>query len=81
MGLVMYIIFVKIKILRKNKQLTMDKERDIPTEYVCTSHMVKEIAEKNGRNIRLVKVFNPIIKDTHIKLFDKVFGNLTRERV
>lgn len=43
--------------------------------------MVKEIAEKNGRNIRLVKVFNPIIKDTHIKLFDKVFGNPTKERV
>lgn len=51
-------------------------------EYVCTSKMVQEIAERNGRSIKLIKAFNPAIKLLSGKLstIDKVFGNLTYEK-
>lgn len=47
-------------------------------EYVKTSEMVKVISEVHGRKIRLVKIFNPMIKLLNGKLgiIDKVFGNL-----
>ena len=52
-------------------------------EYVCTSQMVKEIAEQNGKRIRLVKWFNPILRalSGKIAVIDKVFGNLTYSRL
>lgn len=48
------------------------------SEYVKTSEMVKLIAEVHGKKIRLVKVFNGIIKMMSNKsiLINKVFGNL-----
>lgn len=51
-------------------------------EYVCTSKMVREIAEKNGRSIKLTKVFNLAIKllSGKVNVIDKVFGNLTYEK-
>lgn len=51
-------------------------------EYVCTSALVKEIANTNGKSIRLTSLFNPIIWFLSGKLgvIDKVFGNLTYER-
>jgi nucleoside-diphosphate-sugar epimerase len=51
-------------------------------EYIKTSEMVRLIAEVHGRKIRLVKVFNPIIKflSGKIKFVDKVFGNFVYDR-
>lgn len=47
-------------------------------EYVCTSQMVKEIALAHGRNIRMTRVFNPIMRllSGKVKYIDKVFGTL-----
>ena len=48
--------------------------------YVNTSEMVKKIAEKNGRKIRLTRVFNPLIKLLPFGVIKKVFGSLTYEK-
>ncbi len=47
-------------------------------EYVKTSELVKLIANVNGKKVRLVEFFNPIIKVMSMKfvIFDKMFGNL-----
>lgn len=47
-------------------------------EYVNTSELVKIIAEAYGKNIKLVKLFNPIIYLTldKISYVNKMFGNL-----
>lgn len=47
-------------------------------EYVKTSEMVRYIAEANGNRIRLVKLFNPILRILagNVDIFNKVFGNL-----
>lgn len=46
--------------------------------YVCTSQMVREIALSTGRNIRMTKVFNPMLRlcSGRISIVDKIFGNL-----
>lgn len=51
------------------------------SEYICTSEFVKKISEINGKNIKLIKLFNPFIKLLPITIFDKVFGNLVYEKV
>lgn len=52
------------------------------SEYVKTSEMVKLIAESHEKNIKLVKVFNPMLKLMRLKvgLINKVFGNLVYEK-
>lgn len=45
-------------------------------EYVSTSNMVKTVAEVHGRNLTLVKWFNPIMNYLQINTVRKVFGNL-----
>lgn len=47
-------------------------------EYVNTSEMVKIISKVHGKNIKLTKLFNPIINLMHNKIgiINKVFGNL-----
>ncbi len=45
-------------------------------EYVCTSEMVKYIAEYSGRKIRFTGVFNKFIPHMKNSKFQKVFGNL-----
>lgn len=47
-------------------------------EYIKTSDMVKLLAEAHGKKIRLVKVFNLVIKAAagKVELINKVFGNL-----
>ena len=47
-------------------------------EYVCTSDMVRNIANKNGKKIYMIKMFNPSV--LNIKIFKKVFGNLVYEK-
>ncbi len=50
-------------------------------EYVCTSHMVKMIANINNKSIRMTKMFNPIIKLlNHNKTINKIFGDLMYEK-
>lgn len=51
-------------------------------EYVKTSEMVRLIAKARGRRIKLVKVFNPILKLMSLKIgiINKVFGNLVYEK-
>ena len=50
-------------------------------EYTNTSEMVKLIAEAHGKNIKMVKLFNRIIKHCRIKYINKVFGDLVYESV
>ena len=51
------------------------------SEYVCTSGMVKEIALAHGRNIRMTKLFNPLLRlmAGKVGVVDKVFGSLVYE--
>ncbi len=51
-------------------------------EYVNTSLMVKELAEKNGKSIHLSRVAGMVIKliCKRIKLINKIFGNLIYEK-
>lgn len=51
-------------------------------EYVCTSDLVKLIADLNERNIWLINLFNMPLKLLSIKinLVNKVFGNLIIEQ-
>ncbi|MGX9134405.1 NAD-dependent epimerase/dehydratase family protein [Rummeliibacillus sp. JY-2-4R] len=50
-------------------------------EYVCTSHMVRVIAEMNNKKIWMTTLFNPIIKISKINpLINKVFGDLVYEK-
>lgn len=47
-------------------------------EYVKTSEMVKNIAQVHGKDIKLVKIFNFVIKPLvrKVNILNKVFGNL-----
>lgn len=51
-------------------------------EYVSTIDMVKTIAAVNGKKIRGIKLFNPIIKaiGSKIDIINKVFGNLVYDK-
>lgn len=48
------------------------------SEYVKISNLVTSIAEVHGRNVRLTKIFNPMISLIGLKIgiINKVFGNL-----
>lgn len=50
-------------------------------EYTRTSEMVKAIAEAHGKNIRLTKAFNELIKIAPMNVVKKVFGSLVYESV
>ncbi|MCI3028744.1 NAD-dependent epimerase/dehydratase family protein [Desemzia sp. C1] len=66
--------FIRLMIENKEKGLFFPQNR----EYVNTSEMVKLIANVNGENIKITKVFNPLIMifRKKIKIFDKIFGTL-----
>ncbi|MFW6017080.1 MAG: NAD-dependent epimerase/dehydratase family protein, partial [bacterium] len=51
-------------------------------EYVSTSELVKLIGEVNGKNVRLTKIFNPLLNTlaSKIGIINKVFGNLIYEQ-
>ncbi len=49
-------------------------------EYTVTSNMVKDIADNNGKKIKLTKAFNWLIKIFRVSVVKKVFGNLTYEK-
>lgn len=48
-------------------------------DYVCTSHLVKEIAKIHGKKIEIIKTLNPFVRllQGRLTTFDKVFGDLT----
>lgn len=52
------------------------------TEYVKTAEMVRLIAEAHGKEIRLTKVFNPLLKlvGNFAAVINKAFGNLVYEQ-
>ena len=50
-------------------------------EYVCTSEMVKLIAQNNKKNLKSVKMFNPFIKTIPLSVLDKVFGKLVYDKI
>ena len=51
-------------------------------DYVCTSLMVKRIAETRGKKIHLTTIFNPLLRllSGKLSLVDKVFGSLIYAR-
>ncbi len=52
-------------------------------EYIIVSDMVKKVAQANGKNIKLTKIFNPFIKialGLRIGIICKVFGTLTYDK-
>lgn len=63
----------------------IDEERDglfFPQngEYIRTSDMVRAIAECHGKRIRLIGIFNPIIRILPMNILKKVFGTLIYEK-
>ncbi|MCB2357875.1 NAD-dependent epimerase/dehydratase family protein [Clostridium estertheticum] len=49
-------------------------------EYVCTSDMVKAIAETRGKKIHMTKIFNPLLRILKVSMVNKVFGDLVYEK-
>ncbi len=45
-------------------------------EYVCTSEMVRLVSKMHGKNIRLTKLFNPLLRLFNTNTVDKAFGSL-----
>lgn len=70
--------FIKLMIDKEESGLFFPQNK----EYVKTSSMVQMIAETHGRNIRLTKLFNPIINAMlgRVVIINKVFGNLVYEK-
>ena len=50
-------------------------------KYVCTSEMVRQIALAHDRNIRMTRLFNPLLSlmSGKVGVVDKVFGSLVYE--
>lgn len=51
-------------------------------EYVSTAELVQEIAGANGRKVRLISFFNPVLKvlSKHITLFNKLFSTMVYDK-
>ena len=49
-------------------------------EYVCTSDMVRLIAEAHGKKIWMTKLFNPLLSLLKIGIVNKVFGDLVYKK-
>lgn len=69
--------FVKAAIDEKKSGLFFPQN----AEYTNTSAMVKQIAEENGKKIRLTRVFNLAIRIAPVDVVKKVFGDLVYEPV
>ena len=69
--------FIKLMIDNDESGLFFPQNR----EYVKTSEMVRLIAEAAGRNIRLIRAFNPVIQvlGPRVPVLGKVFGSLVYE--
>lgn len=69
--------FVKRVIDLEAEGLYFPQNRD----YVCTSQMVKQIANAHEKLMIEPKIFNPFISMARIHIVKKVFGSLTYEKV
>lgn len=49
-------------------------------EYVCTTEMVKQIREVNGKKLHLTKLFKPLFSLPMNATFKKVFGDLVYDK-
>lgn len=49
-------------------------------QYICTSKMVKCIADLNRKKIKNINTFNLLIKYIQLPVIEKVFGNLVYEK-
>lgn len=67
--------FVKRIIDNESKGLFLPQN----DEYVCTSDMVREIAEAHGKKIHVIKLFNPLLMLLRGSTVNKVFGDLVYE--
>lgn len=69
-----------IKLLISNEESGMFFPQN--SEYVKTSEMVKLIAEAHGKNVKLTKAFNPILKlvGPKVATYGKVFGDLVYDQ-
>ena len=67
--------FIRLMIDNEEKGIFFPQNK----EYVKTSEMVKIIAESNGKKIKLIKIFNPILKllSRKVSVVNKVFGGLS----
>lgn len=68
--------FVKLLIDEESKGLFLPQN----DEYVCTSEMVKAIADAHGKKIHMTKLFNPLLRVLKVSTVNKVFGDLVYER-
>ncbi len=70
--------FIKVMIDEEESGLFFPQN----AEYVSTSEMVRLIAEVHGKKVRLVKIFNPVLRLLGLKvgLINKIFGNLVYEK-
>lgn len=50
------------------------------SEYVCTSEMVRIIAEIHGKKVWLTRIFNPLLSLLKFGNVNKVFGSLAYEK-
>ncbi len=69
--------FVKRVIDSEARGLFFPQNRD----YVNVNEMVKRIAVSNGKKIKTIKIFNPVMKILPLNIIKKVFGNLIYEKV
>lgn len=49
-------------------------------DYVCTSEMVRVVARLNGTNIRMTRIFNPLLRILRVGTVNKVFGDLIYDK-
>lgn len=70
--------FIRIVIEQDEQGIFFPQNR----EYTRTSEMVQLIAEANKKKIKLIKIFNPLLKSAgnFINVIDKVFGSLVYEK-
>jgi UDP-glucose 4-epimerase len=68
--------FVKILIENQSHGLYFPQNE----QYVCTSEMVKMIAEFHGKKVWMTKLFNLLLRLLNIRILNKVFGNLVYDR-
>lgn len=68
------VAFVKRLIDENSQGLFFPQDKD----YACTSKMVQDLAQAQGKSIRLTRLFNPLIRglSPFVGLLDKVFGDL-----
>ena len=76
---------IHIKVLCEFVKIIIDRESSgyyhpQNDKYMCTYDMVQEIAKSEGKTIKGVKIFNPLIRILNINVINKVFGDLIYDK-